>query len=46
MKKDWAITVVKLVKTENSDGLVDHGKNRVSFITRIIKLFYSDTLFT
>ena len=33
------------LKTENSNGLVDHGKNHVSFITRLIKLLDSDTLF-
>ena len=45
MKKDQAITIVKLVKTQNSDGLVDHGKNRVSFIARLIKFLNSDTFF-
>ena len=45
MKKDWAIIIVKLVKSQNSDGLVNHGKNQVSFITILVKLLNSDTSF-
>ena len=42
MKKDWAVTVIRLVKTENSDELMDHGKNQVSFIARLVKLLNRD----
>ena len=41
-EKDQPITVVRLIKTKSSDGLVNHGKNRVSFITRLVKFLNSN----
>ena len=46
MKKDQVVTVSRLVKTKKSDRLVNHGKIRVSFIDRLVKLLNSDTLFS